>query len=328
MIGPRLFGIIVLLCALLNGAHVCGGGIDPAVLSQLRTTAVNDWLAAERAFHSVDVTYQSVYKSGSIGAMKVVSEQTFHLVYDAGRGITLFRTQRVGIPGHINHQVANSRYSFEVSAPDMNARGTLQKLTVNSQAGKLSELALWGTHRCYLQAECRLSCLQLKELLDDSFFEPVEAIEYQEQGNTRIRYVAKHLGEQGKNRVKGGIYTLEFDPTHRHRPTFWMINVPQSTMNSFRIAYHVSGDVRTPREIIRTSIHQGKSGSEETLTYDLPKPCMIPDAEFYLPHYGFSEQVLETLHPNPWPRWLLIGFGIVTIAIGAWLVRGRRQPAA
>ena len=168
--------------------------------------------------------------------------------------------------------------------------------------------------------------MRASELFDLADFQPVEAIEVIEDDHPRIRFSAKYLGESRYLRVKGAEYSITVDPEHLHRILIWEVTAPASIRYAYHIKYH-DEKLHFPREIVYT-IDTGGNRSEQTWTFELPKPCEIPDAEFYLPHYGISESVLETLHPNPWPRWLLIGFGILTIAIGAWLVRGRRQPAA
>ena len=63
-----------------------------------------------------------------------------------------------------------------------------------------------------------------------------------------------------------------------------------------------------------------------TTTYEFTEPqvCTLADAEFRLPQYGISEAVLGTLKPNPWPRWLLVGLGILALVVGGLLLRTSR----
>ncbi len=60
--------------------------------------------------------------------------------------------------------------------------------------------------------------------------------------------------------------------------------------------------------------------------FEKPEPCALPAEAFYLPHYDISEGVLETLSPDPWPRWLLVLAGMLSLIVGFWLLFRRRRP--
>jgi len=321
----RLFGLLTFcLCLISEFSRADERVIDPAVLDRLRTQAVKDWQAEEREYRSLDVSYKSSYRAGPKNDIKTFPTKTYRLAYDADRQVTLWRMQNPAFSSdNMTHSVANSRYDFRVSTPVMTEQGTLDhlNLVVSNQSGPEREggVPTWNSHRCHLMAACRISCMPLQDLLNSQEFEPIQAVEFVDNGSPRIRFSARYLGEQGFVRRKGGTYTVILDPSHRHRLLSWVIEVPHSRYETFDISYHVSNDVHTPREIVYKADLVGEI-TESTWTFDLPKPCTIPDAEFYLPHYGFSEQMLETLNPNPWPRWLLIAGGVVTIAIGARLL--------
>ena len=311
-------------------AHAVDRNIDPVILDELQTMAVLDWQAAEREFSTVDVTYTRASKEGIPNQLKASPDQTFRFACDLNRQLKLLRTQKTGVSG-MNHDVANVRYDFEISSPDVSTRGTMSRLRLllpspdkGNPDGEVSNI---NFALCRLQAECRMNRMPLVKLLDSMEFEPVEAVAVNESGMRLIRFAGRFKGVEDRFRKKGRLYTVTVDPSHHYRSVEWTIDIPDQGVDLFEIAYHDSDSIRIPRKIIYIS-DSGRYRSEQEWTYGVPQPWSIPDAEFYLPHYGFSEAVLETLHPNPWPRWLLIGFGIVTIAIGAWLVRGRRQPAA
>lgn len=317
------------LCLVSDHVDAADRVIDPMVTERLQTQAVPDWQAAEREFRSVDVTYTLSNKEGPRNNLKLHPNQMFRFAYDADRQVTLLRTQKEGVSG-VDHDVANARYDFDVWVPDINARGTLDRLRLLSAVvgnkqpdGEVSNV---NFALCRLQAECRMNRMPLVKLLDPVEFEPVEAVEFDELGNRLIRYSAKFVGKEDRFRKKGRTYTATLDPARRYRSVAWRIDIPNEGYELFRISYHERDDVRTPREIVFI-IENGSYSSEQIWTYDLSKPCTIPDAEFYLPHYGFSEQMLETLRSNPWPRWLLIGLGVVTIATGAWLFRRRSRQS-
>lgn len=307
--------------------------VDPQIVEELHQRAVPEWQRIELEFRSVDVTFQEVYESGLVDKLTTDAPVTFRLAYDADRKLTLLRSQSGESPGQMNHDIANSRYEFEVFTPVMTERGKLMKVHAGENRNdedRLDGLPTFRGKRFDLLAACRLFGLPLANLLNPNEFETIEANESTDQGQRRIRHSVKYLGEEGPSRREGGIYVLIYDAINRYRLLECHITSPgesSESSESLVISYHDLPDVIVPREIVYNLV-VGKEAIRETQTFDMAKPCRIADAEFYLPHYGISESVLETLHPNPWPRWLLIGFGIVTIAIGAWLVRGRRQPAA
>ena len=319
------------LCLVCGHVDAVDRVIDPLVMEELRTQAVPAWQAAEREFRSIDVTYTVSNKEGPRDKLKLFSKQTFQFAYDADRQVRLLRTQKDGVFGK-DHDAANARYEFDVWAPDINARGTLTRVQLLSSAamnnrqpdGEVSNL---NFALCRLQAECRMNRMPLVKLVDPMQFETVEAVKFDESGHSLIRYSAKFVGQEDRFLKRGRTYTATFDPAQRYRSVAWRIDISDDSYDEFRTSYHERDDVRTPREIVYTAEH-GSQFSEQIWTYELPKPCTIPDAEFYLPHYGFSESVLETLGPNPWRiRLILINVGILTIVIGAWLLRRRAAKA-
>ncbi len=331
----RLFGLLVWMILSSRCTSAVWGAdlvVDPVVLTQLRTTAEEDWQAIEREQRSFDVSF--IYKTKYVqrdGTIQSPEDIHYQLAYDADRKVALLRMQSKTLGQGIQHTIANSRYDFRILAKVMTERGTLNHVHVADPLEIDPDfdegLPTWDGRRCSLVAACRLGCTPLRDIVNSALFEPIEAVRWSEMGQERLRFSAKYLGEQGSVGRKGGIYTLVFDPSHNHRIMSWAIDVLPSRHEKVSVSYFSDNSISAPHETVYIVDSAGEM-SEQTWTFDRPKPCTIPDAEFYLPHYGFSEAVLETLHPNPWPRWLLIGFGIVTIAIGAWLFRGRRQPAA
>ncbi len=326
--GLLVYGLSMCCYIVLTSTVAAAPTVDAAVLRELRESAVQEWQAVEQGFQSIDVTFRESYKKGPAGNLKLESEGTRRLAYDINRRVTLFRAQSDQSPESMGHTVANSKYDFEVYTPDMEKRGTLQKLNLvtndGSGSGRENGLPTWGEQRLHLLSSCRLAGMPLAKLLDSREFEPMECIATGELGQRRIQFSAQYK----KAQPGPDAYSMILDPSHHYRVLSWVIDIAHGERHEIRnFEYFNEVEVYIPRKIVTASISKTQC-TERTLTYELPKPWSIPDAEFYLPHYGFSESVLETLHPNPWPRWLLIGFGVLTIAIGAWLVRGRRQPAA
>ena len=178
-----------------------------------------------------------------------------------------------------------------------------------------------------LQSESHLFAMPLEDLMNTEDFNPLRAIFIDGPGGKNIHFSATYIGGQAPHRIRNAVYSVVLDPKHRFRIISAALDRP-SDSRKFSFFYHDSDDIPVPKEIVSEFKEGASSITHQVYEIELPKPFHLADEEFYLPHYGISEAVLETLNPNPWPRWLLIGFGIVTIAIGAWLVRGRRQPAA
>ncbi len=303
--------------------------IDSAVLDRLRDIATKDWQSVGEEFRVFDVTFKNRYSQGPPNQLKLVSNQTYRFAYNLDRGLCLLRGQNEAFPGHMVHDVSNPGYVFQVNNTDMTARGTLNRLNVHigTKTAMPTKLPDWQGDRCKLMSACRMACMSLRELLDPTQFKVVEAVDFMERGEPLVRLRARYLGEKGVGKRKNGNYTVVLDPVHRYRLISWEIEVPKKSKQTFQVFYHSGDHSFFPKEIVNIDDSNGQR-TEDLWTYGLPQPWALPDAEFYLPHYGISESILETLNPNPWPRWLLIGFGVLTIAIGAWLVRGRRQPAA
>ncbi len=303
--------------------------IDTILLDRLNTQAVIDWQNVERELRTVDVTYRYTYFEGKPGKMQLIGNQTFRFAFDSHRRVALLRIQKDGFPDDMSRQLANPRYSFEVSNGDATALGTLQNVSIEvpkeGSADSTWGLPDWGNHTCNILAACRLSCLPLEEMLNPVDFEPLEAIHIEAAGRKCIRFSAKYIGKQGKLRIVDSTYTVTLDTSNSHAPTSWTIEAPDALYTS-AISYHDGLSPLVPQKITY-AVDSGGLRSEQAWTYDLPIPCTIPEEEFYLPHYGFSEQVLETLNPNPWPRWLLIIGGVLSLFIGGWLIKRRSQAA-
>lgn len=319
--------------------------IDRELLQELRTQGVAAWNKIERHYQDFQVEFREVHQEdfGGVDAAsqkKFHSEESFLIAYNAARGLTLHRKSKPVSPDHVLiHKVANSNYSFEVVCEDPSQRGRLERVHIlkkDRHPGDSPEydeagLPTWGLRRMKALAACRITGIPLQELIREGNPEfRLDSVSAALSGEeSYINVVVSYLGEQRPARRKDGKYTIILDRNRDYRVVSFQIERPDMRETFMNTYYDdVAGFPHAPKQSIYESVSPHEKVTTK-ITYDFsePLPFSIPEKEFYLPHYGFSEQVLETLHPNPWPRWLLIVGGILSLLIGGWLIRRRAQTA-
>lgn len=307
--------------------------IDRELLLELRTQGVAAWKKIERHYQNYQVEYREEYQS--TGRDKEYCFET--IAYNAAKGLTLCRRQKPEFPG-VLHLIANTNYFFDVYSPNPTQRGVLQRLQIlkDIPPGASPEydeagLPTWGLRRMNVLAACRITGIPLQELIREGNPEfRLDSVSASLSGEeSYIKVVVSYLGEQRPARRKDGKYTIILDRKRDYRVVSFQIERPD-TRETFINTYYddVAGFPHAPKQLQYESVSPHENITVAiTNDYSEPTPFSIPEKEFYLPHYGFSEQVLETLHPNPWPRWLLIAGGILSLLIGGWLIRRRAQSA-
>lgn len=295
--------------------------VKQSILDELREKAIPAWISVEQDFKSIDVLYRGTYRTGKSNQAKVSEITNFRLVYDAGRQVSFLRRHDDGTPKKIVHDVANSKYDFNVFSPDSISRCTLSLLNIatihDSGDARENGLPTWH-HRLNLLAACRVGPMPLSEMLDPNLFTLSEAADDGVGGQRRIRFAAVSK----KREQEGAIYHVTLDPTHHYRVTETLADFPpqRPVQSTSHFEYFDNDEVFIPRKCTFTTSGNGYFAEQE-YTYEVPRPCTVSDAEFHLPHYGISESVLETLNPNPWPRWFLVMGGVMTLLVGVWLFR-------
>ncbi len=325
LVRARLFGLLSLVALLPCTSRAEPLVVDSNIYSQLRTEAIADWQSIEGGLRVVDVAYRFEYTAGSRDAMKLIARSSDRLVFDLDRNLAMLRGVKDGHAGEMSHRIFNPSYRFSILTPDVTARGTLLGVKTNADK-EIEEAPDWSGSRNFLLAATRVGNIRLSELLLPEEFKLIEAVKVEEDGEWRIRTTATYIGGKKPGRLENATYTVVLDPTHRHRLLFATVTVvdPRQEQQMLVVTYPADENVDTPQRV-EFELQVGNYRDKQTYTFESPKPWSIPEAEFYLPHYGFSEQVLQTLNPNPWPRWLLILSGVLSLVIGFWLLR-RREP--
>ena len=254
----RLFGLLVLMILSSHCTSAVLGAdlvVDPVVLTQLRTTAEEDWLAIEREQLSFDVAF--IYKTKYLqrdGTVRSPEDIHYRLAYDAHRKVALLRMQSKTLGQGIQHTVANSRYDFRVLSKVITERGMLNHVHVTDPRENDPDfdagLPTWDGRRCSLMAACRLGCTPLRDIVNSALFEPLETVRWSEMGQDRLRFSAKYLGEQGPGKRRGGVYTIVFDPSQHHRVVSWQIEVLPSRHEKVTVSYYSDNKTSAPRETV------------------------------------------------------------------------------
>lgn len=325
----RMLCFVLSSCAWGSSGQGMDAAINPQVLDELLNEAVPSWQSLEDELDSYDITYRCEFKQGPIGNLELLSDLTFRVAVDSGRHLAMRRTQSVNAPDRIGHSLLNGDYDFNVFAQDPRSKGKLTYLRTNPPNQTTDQAApSWSqASDSEVLVACRVGVVQLHQLLQEPNFKLIDAMRMATAGHEEIRFAVESLVDQNNGWTRGSVCTITVDPSHQYRVMERIFSNSGSPPSSLRVVYPDGTTTPFPRQVV-FSMQSGDELMEQSFTYEPKRKFEIAVEEFYLPHYGISEAVLETLNPNPWPRWLLIGFGIVTIAIGAWLVRGRRQPAA
>ncbi len=312
-------------------------GVDSALLAELRTAGVAAWADTENAYNAFQVQEKVTTSTSTVGVAKaqvVVSE--YFIAFDAATGLTLNRTQYPTHPDWIGHEVANRQYTFEVHCPQATERGTLSDVHVlsgnsigNSVEYDAVGVPTWGLKRFGVLAACRITGIPLQNFLEENGNEfRLDSLTENAEGDKQyIELVASYLGEQRPGRRQGGVYRVLIDREQDYRVESFAIDRPEAKESFANTYFEAINGYRHAPERVVYSLESPAEKISITHEFSAPQKFAIPDKEFYLPHYGFSEQVLETLNPNPWPRWLLVLGGILSLVIGFWLLNRRERTS-
>ncbi len=327
----RFLCLLYCFCFVLTNTGTAQDEIDNSLVEHLLTKGVENWQVEESKFDAIQVSFVVTYSDGPPSNPKHEFSQKWLVANHRKRGLTLARVQNSAVPDSISHDVSNAQYRFSVFCKNVDKQGTLQDLRVTRDKNKRmavnNDPGKWNMNWKVLRARTYLLHIPLEEIVSHSSFQPVR-VRLLKEPPGRIEFTAKYVGPKGKFRLPGGIYTIIINPEQRDRLEYWEVIFPntENRTQSFEISYRPD-DVQLPHEVLYRT-RSGKFKSRQKWIIDRPEPFSIAEEEFHLPHYGFSEQVLDTLSPNPWPRWLLIIGGVLSITIGIWFIRRheRTQP--
>jgi len=306
--------------------------IDLNLLEELRTVAVEKWEAEELRLSSFQVHFvsETLQSTDSQSAkFKTLSKRDRFIAYDRRRN---FKLSRIQIPGDngISHDAENSRYRFNVYSENKSKQGQLLELQVTPAQGGGADVAKefdspsWSSNPNWvaLHARIQLFWVPLKEIVSKPEFQPI-TVRLLKGPSRQIEFTAKYVGAKSKYRNPGGLYSFVVSPEENYRLEYGKVILPATSQFDYTDItnrYHVPDDVSTPAEVNRRLVSK-KTIFNYRWVIDRPEPFSIAEEEFQLSHYGFSEQVLDTLSPNPWPRWLLIIAGVVSLIVGIWFIR-------
>ena len=125
--------------------------------------------------------------------------------------------------------------------------------------------------------------MPLSEMLDTKLFTPSETTEDGDGSQRRIQFVAVSK----KREQEGAIYHVTLDPTHHYRVTETLTDYPpQRPVQSIsHIEYFDSDETFIPRKC-RFTTSGGGYFAEQEYTYEVPRPCTVPEEEFHLSQGG------------------------------------------
>ncbi len=299
--------------------------IDLNLLAEVKEKATPQWKRWEAMQKNAQIAFEWTY---TVPASKT-SVSSSHIFAIGPSGDKINQIQHKGQkPSRV---VANSRYRFKVSELEEGVVGVLHTVELGSERdGLSSEERMIRENTRGIGAAWNAFGMPAWQLVESSEAKIV-VVKYVSPGEGDHRWIRieskfEHLKVL---RDPGSVVWIDIDPAADYRIMTTGKRFPDGirlvqTVNE----YQESGFGPVAKRQTTNTVVSGSKVDQTLKVFDTPTICTFSQKEFLLPYYGISEAVLETLHPNPWPRWLLIGFGVLTIAIGAWLVRGRRQPAA
>jgi hypothetical protein len=298
--------------------------VDETLREELLTVAVPIWRALDDRQFRLQVNLYVKFYEGTVAELGEPFEQGRFFACDDAMDLRVLRFTTPKHPNSISHEVFNPRYEFDISCEDASIKGTLTELKVHEGDGEglIDPISNWSSTLSYLKSHSQIGQVPLVEIMSSPDFEIVD-LRATDESIYLIQLTAKYSGLKDRFRTPGGIYTMVVDRNNNYRLVEKASRFADSDkVYNYRMNYHEPDNCGVPREVIFSGT-SGTHAFRHEWTIDCPEPLAIPAEEFYLPHYGFSEQVLQTLKPNPWPRWMLILCGICSLGLGAWLIQRR-----
>ncbi len=323
---------IILAVVFLSGSLVAQEAVDRSVLDELQTEGVKAWQDFESNLTSVRFVVRNHSLETVAGENVREIRSTTIAAWNCVDQVAMCRSvEGVGLTG-IYHDVSNLKYEFEVLSEDAQSRGVLREVRPRELDTEHRYIPLACTpYRfrntfCGFAAASRLGTVPLSLVITAPEFECEEAARQVVDGKELLHVAVRYHGEEKSSLVKDARYSFFVDPASSYRMVQWTWEIGDDFRRVTDVFY--AGNTMIPERLQQTTDRaNSREHTEATHAYSEFSECTIPKEEFYLPHYGFSEQVLETLNPNPWPRWLLVLGGILSLVIGGWLLRRRPEPA-
>lgn len=323
---PQFRSSLVILCLIVFGMHLtCTVAQPPVDLESVRSAALDAWRRDETEVRNLQVRFQWDLVDGPTGGEKRIARQFWTLGADASMDLKFARMENPDFPDSTSFEIANPKYQFDVDLKKSSQDSVLAELRMATPSGSVQPPDNWARHWDVLKSRFQFGSIPLTELMTSPDFECLD-VRADGKKNECLRITFGYHGSKGVWRIPGGTYRIWINPTESYRLEKLEFGFPNSTKTeTCDIRYFDPDDLPTPREVIYRA-DTTEDISLQTWTIERPEPLQISAEEFYLPHYGISEDVLETLSPDPWPRRTLLLAGTVFLLIGLWLVRRHSQP--
>lgn len=331
--------MIVIRIAILGGLSIAGavqaGEIDQAVLNELRTSAVPHWEHAARLLDDVEchVTKRTIkqHQGGSASTTDVMEVSYANRASDGLRLVSVVRPSLETA----YRRAANSEYHFQVAwdgATEAPAQSVPVQLLgcANIPAGDgNAPIPLLGAIRNSLEAGIRVIHVPIAEVLASRpgfRLESVTSTGTDEARRIRVEFVCEQAAQRGDR--DGATYWAEVSPHNS-----WMIDrcgirSPTGPVEINEcLAFQEYKGIPVPK-LVRFEVEwAGPDGGIEIQEYEWGSPQRFsrPVDEFFLPHYGISEAVLETMVPERHVWWYVVNGAVVLLLVGWWLYRARRK---
>jgi hypothetical protein len=333
--------VFTLYCVLsLNPAEQ---GLDQECIHLLRSQATRSWSEADEQYKDVDVSFKMVWLKykGSIDSAEVYHERERRFVSAPGNKLRLM--QSLAADGKFSSQVMNDKYAFAVQRKSTESPFSLSELTKQSfqRTDPDNTQVIWLTvSEMFCRAGFEVFGVPLASIVEDrSKFQLQQAyLMASTKGagtaaadGRLIHIEGKYLGPAGNNRWQNGIYWAD---VMAESPFFAVrsgVRPASQVLESMWIEYQHSDIGLFPKVVTRT-VGSETEGNMQKYTFEAPARCTLAEEDFYLPHYGISEAVLQTFTTSPYRRWIITINVLAFVIIGVimWLRRGRgvRQRAS
>ena len=320
--------VSLMLFALVAPVAGLAGEVDPACVAKIKSVGPLAWQAAADRMNDVEYTFHNQVKSldsthkkpaTSLGSDCVVS-----LSLAEKRWIIDARHVQKGNDGlYVN----NEKYKFSVvrkKNDDVNPFQLVEASRRDEPSDQKPSEDKFKVVQDSLGASFSLLGLDLAKMFPNPDYELVAA-----------KFVGQEVTDDRPIRLEwstplavGQKFWVELSPR-----TSWLIErcgvkTPEGMELLREVAYQPYEQGLVPKTV-KTTMKFPQFAQTETLTIEPPHAGTRSVAEFYLPHYGISESVLDVTRTNPRVRLVAIVlsvFGVVASIYFYWLSRRSSGP--
>ena len=323
----RSSNLLIVAIILLQSCVVYGDAREE-ILARIRKEGIPRWEQYEDNIQDIAVTSHCNYYHGKPGEKESSHLSISHIFWNARKHLRMLQSDLEGYKDGIFSRICdNPEYRFEVEFPTTEKKdiGIGPRLTETAlysagQKGSWSENLSLGEAYAYLTMPITLSGFPMKDLFSDPNF-TINTLRYEDKKKNIIFLKASYTGEKGTYRYPNAKYWAKI-----HIDLGWTVTESGIDTSDFEkttitetVVYPDFGrfikNFHMEWKYLQTPLIEGNK-----VSFDPPKRCSIHDEEFFLPFYGFSEDVLN-IHSSKWnSRWLLIINGILCLILAAWFL--------